>query len=151
MAEKGRFAVFVDWKRNLLSRRQLGRPDRRALYQYRLTAAEFNDLEGLLREWLGKLSRFELSQISRLTGFSGLFVLYAAEWWRHRFDGSHWSWDPILRDVGAEPEEWNALQRSECVVRAEVKLSHPADRELSRGWKPTDRGTAVDKCTAFSV
>ena len=115
MAEKGRFAVFVDWKRNLLSRRQLGRPDRRALYQYRLTAAEFNDLEGLLREWLGKLSRFELSQISRLTGFSGLFVLYAAEWWRHRFDGSHWSWDPILRDVGAEPEEWNALQRSECV------------------------------------
>lgn len=99
------FVVFVEWKRNLLSCRRLSRPDGRNLYQYRLSEEEFNDLEHLLRGWLGKLSRHELSRISHLTGFPGLFVLYAAEWWRRRFDGSHWSWDPILRAVNAKPEE----------------------------------------------
>jgi hypothetical protein len=113
--ENNGFVVFVDWKRNLLSRRQLSRPDERNLYQYRLSEEEFNDLEHLLRGWLGKLSRHELSRISHLTGFPGLFVLYAAEWWRRRFDGSHWSWDPILCAVNAKPEEWTPLQRSECV------------------------------------
>lgn len=115
MADGQRFTAFVDWKRKLLSQRQLSRQDGRALYQYRLTETEFSDLEALLRTWLKKLSRFELSQITNLTGFPGLFVLYASEWWRRRFDGAHWSWEPILRDIGAEPEEWNQFQRSECV------------------------------------
>ncbi|MDR1063831.1 MAG: STY4851/ECs_5259 family protein [Azoarcus sp.] len=113
--ENNGFSIFVDWKRKLLSRHQLTRPDRRDLYQYRLTEEEFNDLKCLMHKWLNKLSRFDLSRISRLKEFSGLFVLYAAEWWRRRFDGSHWSWDPILRAVGADPKEWTALQRSECV------------------------------------
>src|SRR5574338_764193 len=115
MAESHRFEAFTSWKRNLSARRQLRWQDQRPLYQYRLTEAEFTELEALLRAWVSKLSRFELSDISRLTGFPALFVLYAAEWWRRRFDGAHWSWEPILRDIGAEPEEWNQFQRSECV------------------------------------
>jgi hypothetical protein len=111
MAETNQFTEFVEWRRHLLSHRQLAQPDGRKLYQYRLAESEFDALEKLLRN----LPQLELSQISRIKGFSGLFVLYAAEWWRRRFDGSHWSWDPILRDIGAEPEEWSALQRSECV------------------------------------
>lgn len=111
MAETNQFTEFVQWRRHLLSHRQLVQPDGRKLYQYRLTESEFDALEKLLRN----LPQLELSQISRIKGFSDLFVLYAAEWWRRRFDGSHWSWDPILRDIGAEPEEWSALQRSECV------------------------------------
>lgn len=116
MAENGRFTLFVDWRRDLLSRRQLTKQDGRALYLYRLTEAEFNDLENLLREWLSKLlSRFGLARLTQLSGFSGLFVLYASEWWRRRFDGSQWSWEPILHDIGANPDEWNQAQRSECV------------------------------------
>ena len=77
------FTLFADWKRKLLANHDLERPDRRALYQYRVTEAEFIELENLLREWLGKLlNKFDLGQITRLTGFSALFVLYAAEWWR---------------------------------------------------------------------
>jgi len=115
MAEAPGFRVFVDWKRQLLERRELPGPDGRDLFGYRLSAKEFGDLERLLAEWLARLSKFELVYITRLTGFPGLFVLYAAEWWRRRFDGAHWSWEPILRAIGADPEEWNQFQRSECV------------------------------------
>lgn len=110
------FSKFADWKRTLLASRDLERPDRRALYQYRVTEAEFIELESLLREWLGKLlTRFDLGKITQLTGFSALFVLYAAEWWRRRFDGAHWSWDPILHDLNADPDDWNQFQRSVCI------------------------------------
>lgn len=110
------FSLFADWKGKLLANHNLERPDRRALYQYRVTEAEFIELENLLREWLGKLlTRFDLGQVTRLTGFSALFVLYAAEWWRRRFDGAQWSWDPILIDLNADPDDWNQAQRSSCI------------------------------------
>lgn len=110
------FTLFADWKRKLLADRDLDWPDRRALYQYRITESEFVDLESLLREWLTKLLvRFDLGKITHLTGFAALFVLYAAEWWRRRFDGAHWSWDPILRDLNADPDDWNQIQRSACI------------------------------------
>ncbi|MGE0810725.1 MAG: STY4851/ECs_5259 family protein [Immundisolibacter sp.] len=108
--------IFADWERKLLLRHQLAGPDGRSLYQYRLTPAEFSDLERLLRECLSGPPPFNLSQGIRSPGFSSLFVLYAAEWWRRRFDGAHWSWEPILYDIGADPNEWNQLQRSQCVL-----------------------------------
>lgn len=104
---------FKSWKSILLDRRQLVRSDGRNLYQYRLSVAEFNDLGRLLRECCG--TSVHLSEVCRWEGFSGLFVLYAAEWWRHRFDGSHWSWDQILHEIGADPHDWNQFQRGECV------------------------------------
>ena len=110
------FAVFRDRKHKLLDARDLRAPDGRALYAYRLRDAEFAELEGLLREWLGMLlDRHRLADLTRLSGFSSLFVLYGSEWWRRRFDGSHWSWEPILRDLGADPDEWSPPQRSEFV------------------------------------
>ncbi|MBI3149945.1 MAG: hypothetical protein HYZ17_15690 [Betaproteobacteria bacterium] len=110
------FTLFADWKRKLLADRDLDRPDRRALFLYRVTESEFNSLEILLREWIAKLlTRFDLGKITHLTGFSALFVLYAAEWWRRRFDGAHWSWDPILHDLNADPDDWNQAQRSACI------------------------------------
>jgi len=113
------FTPFHDWKRDLLHRRELTRPDGRPLYRYRLSAAEFDGLESHLRGWLGRLSgRHDLDVVAaHLSGFPALFVLYAAEWWRRRYDGSHWSWDPILESIGANPAEWTQAQRSECVER----------------------------------
>lgn len=111
------FRPFHDWKRQLLHRRGLAHPDGRDLYRYRLSEDEFNTLENLLRNWIGKLTaRANLDVIAaRLTGFRGLFVLYAAEWWRRRYDGSHWSWEPIVRAIGADPDEWTQTQRSDCI------------------------------------
>lgn len=117
MANNNRFSVFIDWKDRLLARHGLRWPDGRALYLYRLTKAEFDELEQLLAQWLARLLvQVNLSDLPRLSGFSCLFVLYAAEWWRRKYDGAHWSWEPILRDIGANPDEWTQAQRSDCVL-----------------------------------
>lgn len=110
------FTNFSDWQKQLLGRHGLTTPDGRALYLYRVTEDEFSGLEGLLQNWLGQLlPRYNLASVAGLSGFSELFVLYAAEWWRRRYDGSGFSWEPILRDLGAEPDEWSPTQRSEFV------------------------------------
>jgi hypothetical protein len=112
------FRVFSDWKKDLLRQRGILQPDGRPLYLYRVSEREFSDLENLLKEWLAKLSaRHGLARIAEISGFSALFVLYAAEWWRRRYDGSGFSWEPILYDLGAEPTEWTPGQRSEQVRR----------------------------------
>ena len=111
----GRFSVFKDFTKSLLERRGLQHPDDRSLYQYRLGTDEFNELEALLRKWLGMLGALELSDIIRLTGFPQLFVLYASEWWRRHYDGSGFRWEPILRDLGVNPDGWTPSQRSETV------------------------------------
>jgi len=113
------FTPFHNWKRDLLHHRGLTRPDGRPLYRYRLSEAEFSNLEGQLRDWLARVSgRHDLDVVAaRLSGFPALFVLFAAEWWRRRYEGSHWSWDPILDAIGANPDEWSQAQRSACVER----------------------------------
>jgi len=113
-----RFTLFHDWKRALLHRRNLDRPDGRPLYRYRLSNEEFDELEALLSKWLAMVaSRHDLADIARLSGFPALFVLYAAESWRRRYNGSHWSWEPILKAVGANPVQWSQAQRSACIER----------------------------------
>lgn len=113
------FTPFHDWKRDLLHHRDLTRPDGRPLYRYRLSEDEFISLESHLRSWLARVSgRHNLDAVAaRLSGFPALFVLFAAEWWRRRYDGSHWSWEPILDAIGANPDEWSQAQRSACVER----------------------------------
>jgi len=49
--------------------------------------------------------------------FPALFVLYSAEWWRRRYDGTGFSWEPILSSIGVPHESWSQVQRSECVER----------------------------------
>lgn len=99
------FKIFKD---SLLQRHDLPSPDGRALYEYRLTAEEFHKLKEVLR-------RFQPDQVLQFTEFSALFVLYASEWWRRRYDGSGFSWEPILRSLDVDPEIWTPTQRSQCV------------------------------------
>lgn len=115
-----------EWKANMLRDRGLNHPDSRPLYAYRLETSEFTSLESLLKN---KLSQYmkphtfvklegntPLANVSRrIAGFPALFVLYASEWWRQSYDGSGFSWDPILRDIGVPPDSWNPIQRSQCI------------------------------------
>ena len=118
------FTQFNDWKKQLLGRHGLTTSDGRGLYLYRLTGDEFSSLERLIQHWLSQLlPRYGLARVARLSGFAELFVLYAAEWWRRRYDGSGFSWEPILRDLGADPDEWSPTQRSDFV------------RQGFRGWR----------------
>ncbi len=102
----------------LFKRGRLLEPDGRDLYRYRMTEREFSELEQLLRALIAALSPVEsLNHLSRKQYFCQLFVLYCAEWWRRRYDGTGFSWDPIVRDLKGNPAAWSHQQRSGCVER----------------------------------
>ena len=113
--------------RQILKPFHLDAPDGRPLYAYKVPLEIFLKLEDFLKSLIeclrllnDKNSRFDtpLNFLARyLDDFPPLFVLYAAEWWRRRFDGSRWSWEPILEGIGAGDLQWNAAQRSSCVTR----------------------------------
>ena len=100
----------------LFKRGRLLEPDGRELYRYRVNEREFNELEQLLRELIVSISPAEsLTHLSKKQYFCQLFVLYCAEWWRRRYDGAGFSWDPIVRDLNGNPAAWSHQQRSGCV------------------------------------
>jgi len=108
-------STLMQWKRQLLDGVDLSSPDGRPLYAYRLNAAQFDSLETVLRDQIQRYSSLSALSESNLS-FNALFVLYAAEWWRRRYDGSRWSWEPILADLGASNTDWSASQRNEYIV-----------------------------------
>jgi len=109
-------SVLLDWKHQFFSEKNISAPDGRPLYAYRLNEAQFDSLETVLREQIQQYSSLSTLSQSSLS-FSPLFVLYAAEWWRRRNDGSRWSWEPILSDLGGCNMDWSAGQRSKSVSR----------------------------------
>lgn len=115
MTESNGYRKFLEWHSQLLLLRGLEQPDGRPLYQYRINDDEFEALENLLKSALAR--GFGIAITAGITGFALLFVLYGAEWWRRRYDGSGFSWDPILNDIGADPQAWPPQERSECVRR----------------------------------
>lgn len=118
--------------RQLLDKHSLAVPDGRSLYAYRLTEEDFETLQTSLRSKLdGYLKSGTLSALVNSNAiFCALFVLYAAEWWRRRYDGSKWSWEPILADLGASQDSWSSIQRNDCVARGlnkwQLKISETA-------------------------
>jgi len=109
--------TFYGWKELFLQKRSLKSPDKRPLYRYHVTEEEFLDLEQFVRGKVEKLLPHGLAHVASRRGFADLFVLYGAEWWRRRYDGSGFSWDPILRNIGIHADDWKQGQRSECVQR----------------------------------
>lgn len=111
--------AFQAFQAGLLQTHELAFPDGRPLYRYRLVDQQFVALEVFLRE---KIRRYLAvgnfgDIVGDVPGFPPLFVMYASEWWRRRYDGTGWSWEPIMRDLGAPSDAWNPTQRSECVSR----------------------------------
>lgn len=107
------------WKSEFLNNRCLEQVTGMPLYSYRMTLEEFVDLEKTLKERMATyLEYYSLVDISRhVSAFPSLFVIYSAEWWRRRYDGSGWSWEPILDSIGMPSEDWNQSHRSECVEK----------------------------------
>src|SRR5437867_1024655 len=108
---------LTKWQQEFLERRDHSQPTGQPLYSYRMTLSEFEELERMLKEMMSEcLPVAPLGLIARkMPFFPSLFVIYAAEWWRRRYDGSGWSWEPIVESLGAPTDGWNQAQRSECV------------------------------------
>lgn len=102
------------WIMDLLHRRNLERPDGRMLYGYRLTDAEYQSLRERLSfaTSVGKLD--EIS--NRMRGFSALFVLYAAEWWRREYQGGAWRWSSIISRFYNGSDQFDAAARTKSVI-----------------------------------
>jgi len=115
------------WIKELLSSRNLERPDGRMLYDYRLNNEEYKTL----RETLAYTVDFgDLDEVSRrIRGFSALFVLYAAEWWRREYQGGAWRWTSIINAFGGNAKELDAVARTKCVISGFAFWGHRPDGE----------------------
>ena len=85
---------FVTWVEGFLGRRELNRPDGRALYAYRCSQEEFDSLASLLA-YCSPFNRTANSPIRA-------FVLYASEWWQREYNGGAWAWESLLESIGWE-------------------------------------------------
>ena len=78
------------WLKKFLEVQELPQPDGRALYAYRCTLDEFETLTEALRQ---------APQQTDDPSSVRAFVLYASEWWRRKYDGGRWAWQPLLESI----------------------------------------------------
>ena len=83
---------ILDWLKTFLACRGIEHPDGRALYAYRCTSEEFASLAEVLSQNPPHGSSASDMPIRA-------FVLYAAEWWQRKYDGSQWAWEPLLASI----------------------------------------------------
>jgi hypothetical protein len=78
---------------------------------------EFEQLSQGLADWtsIESGSHTRLSVLKDRYWFPPLFALFAAEWWRRYYDGSGFSWEPIVVKFGCVPTSWTPIQRQKCV------------------------------------
>jgi hypothetical protein len=76
------------WKTLFLEARNLRKPTGGKLYSYQITENEFRILQKTLVE----------SSIDELM-WDMCFVMFASEWWKRNYDGSHWTWDGIMSAI----------------------------------------------------
>ena len=108
---------YSNWLGKFLFKRgRLLEPDGRELYRYRTTEKEYKELIGFLRDFIAAIVDTDnLAHLAESQHFCQLFVLYSAEWWRRRYDGTGFSWDPIIHNINGNPASWNQQQRSRCI------------------------------------
>ncbi|WP_437296001.1 STY4851/ECs_5259 family protein [Sorangium sp. So ce426] len=87
-------------RRAIAARSAVALDSHRPLYTYRCCDEDFTALEQLLRECAPVRTLGDEE--------AACFCLYVAEWWRRRYTGGPWAWEPILRDAGhgGKPHAW---------------------------------------------
>jgi hypothetical protein len=86
-----------DWLNGFLKahNRNLERPDGRALYAYQLQEIEFE----FLSSFLSTSIKTVIGRHEWPSGTERLLVLYAAEWFRRRYEGGMWKWEDIFQSL----------------------------------------------------
>lgn len=83
----------TDWYRSFLNTRGLTSPDKRPLYQYRMSDAEYNDLRSALRSHRVNLNSYQHWDVC--------FVLFSSAWWFRYYSGGPWKWEPIENEINS--------------------------------------------------
>jgi hypothetical protein len=84
------------------------------LYLYQTTKAEYEELRSLLTSLSGAHGAIRCQY--HVWEFPAAFAIYAAEWWKREYAGSHWSWHPILESLGIDPTGWPRVEQQSCLV-----------------------------------
>jgi len=126
--EIGGNMVLAKWLSTFLDHRGLSGPDRRMLYGYNVSDAEFESLESVMA--LACLASSFTVLVTRNPVFPPLFVLFASEWWKREYDGGAWDWDPIIERLSGSDTEVAPHVRSECVT---VGLQYWGHQPLAEG------------------
>lgn len=112
--------ALTSWRVQFLAARGLSEPDGRSLFEYHITANEYEKLQSVLQAvyvfFLKKTGR-PLSAAVQSNFFPEYFILYAAEWWRKNYAGTGFSWEPLLASIGALTPDWSPSARAECVTK----------------------------------
>ena len=87
----------TEWIQKMLDSRGLTATDGRALFKYRLTDSEYQELAEIIQF----TSRFGVENIASMLSWDAIFVLYASEWWRREFCGK-WGWKEVFKSVGID-------------------------------------------------
>jgi hypothetical protein len=106
--------LLVQWLSEFLDQRKLTSPDRRMLYGYNVSAAEFESLESVLV--LACLANKFSVLVSLNVAFPALFVLFASEWWKREYEGGAWAWDPMVERLAGKEADVSQQTLSECVT-----------------------------------
>lgn len=110
--------TLVNWKKDFFrdSQIEVDGPDGRPLYAYHLSDEQFQGLRSALTHYIRGISRTD-SQIEQHIHFSGLFLLFAADWWRREYKGGRWKWSPIEEAIGLNSTSWNPSLRGRTIER----------------------------------
>ncbi|WP_206191641.1 STY4851/ECs_5259 family protein [Shewanella bicestrii] len=100
----------------ILSSRNLDKVTGQPLYSYKLSDNEFELLKLSLVDSLRSNSISSFVPTAMSSEWAGAFVLFASEWWRRKFSGGHWSWEPVFGALGIHESELSPAQRSRMVA-----------------------------------
>ena len=123
----GRPNAGRDWLQKMLDARKTT-IDGRPLYQYRVTASEYQELKAILSDMCARCETFDKLWAS--FRFQVLFVFFATEWWKREYDGGHWRWDDIFSHITTKKlTDKDIARRSDAVRRglARMQVAIPAD------------------------
>lgn len=97
------------------------RPDGRAIYRYRLSSEDYERLR------LELVTRLPTENLGRgHSSLDSLFCLFAAEWWRRKYEGGAWSWHGVRAALHIDDSTDNSLRNA-----VKIGLEH-FDRPLIR-------------------
>ncbi len=107
---------LLEWFDRPRTAANLRQPDGRALFAYRLAEADFRALQAGLQDLIARTRDLDALSADHWQ-FPRCFVLYAAEWWRRRYDGGQLAWARILADLDADRLAWSSVRRGACIDR----------------------------------
>lgn len=106
--------ILSEWHKSYYEKREV---DLSSLYSLKTNEAEFYELTDVLKAFVSEQRKwFSVGDIiDRHPIFNKLFVLYAAEWWKRKYEGGHWTWKHILEDLNISEDSITPQERSKCV------------------------------------